>query len=1156
MSDATATVSLNYLIKAINEKRPLVILLGQDACNPHPDKNPVVEAALQRLGRGSEAEANRGMKSLLGTMPLPDDFYDWLHEFCHRQVEPDWFEDIARLPLNAVFTSAVDPVLYRWLKRDGRDIELILSSNDNPAFPRHRRNLHLTYLFGRAGEKKSEESPPRTSLGLLQRASMHSNLLLARLVEISTPLGVLLIDGLSPATDWLSMESLAGVLAFFGPHQVFWFGQDAVACDERFQGLLTPDGPIAFIPERLSTVIRTLRLDNRIQDFETTTFAADNSITVGKKVLDVEALVRFKTSTAATIIDDSYLLPPTPLGDEALYDEFHRFHGNLENMRRLLEGIQRGFTIQREFEGDLERRVKSALDDSSKRHKPIIVHGQSGTGKSIALARLAFTIRKEKTYPVLFAGRSSRMPTAAELDDFCLRAEDTGADATLVICDINTSPGKYEELLRAFISRKRRVVVVGSSYRLIDDNVSRAGEEVIEAPPALKEREIADLKELLAKYTDRHYSIQDGEHILAAIYRALPEARATFAIGLSSEAHAGEDSIRGRGAAMRSGREQDVGTLGKALIQAGFEVSDSILHASMEKFMGTLSDAASKVIDYVMLPGKLDCPVPINLLMRAVGGKESLTDIVELFLSIDLFRWEQNEENDLFIQPRLRIEGELITNRRLGTPHADVEVATRLLENARLGAYNDCERRFVLDLTQKLGPEGPFSKRYAPFYLHIARTLTKLREKGKFADPSFMLQESMLRRRSLRVDPDQRDFSPSSVNTPCDSPAEVLEEARRIIEQALEESNCGRRSGHVKTCANLKVERAAVYGYRAVQQLNFNISSDEAWQFYQAAKESARSATLSSDTYHAADISLWVPNDLLERGRDWPDERRAELIADLEDALERVDSSQMDFGQRELYLTRTSNAAQTLKNKGLGESALQALEEMGSCAGIYLQARRIGERLTGRNECPPETLSKADEVITFLQQRYTKIHEDARCLHYLLRAKWIAVTGTFLFGGERQPLPHDDDAIERVLELLDSIENVEGSFGDPRLVYLAAVLQWRKGMAHKARQIWSDLSRETDYSDSRRLKRYNIWTDANRKPQVFNGRIVQESGLKGNFRVQVEEINREINLRGYDFPQQELRQGADISGGFFIAFNFIGPIAEPLRRRGSGNNES
>jgi hypothetical protein len=50
----------------------------------------------------------------------------------------------------------------------------------------------------------------------------------------------------------------------------------------------------------------------------------------------------------------------------------------------------------------------------------------------------------------------------------------------------------------------------------------------------------------------------------------------------------------------------------------------------------------------------------------------------------------------------------------------------------------------------------------------------------------------------------------------------------------------------------------------------------------------------------------------------------------------------------------------------------------------------------------------------------------------------------------------------------------------------------------------------------------------------------------------VDDIRQEIEILQRDFPDLELLRGASIRGGFYIAFNFIGPIAEPLLRRGGG----
>ncbi|MBK8690960.1 MAG: hypothetical protein IPN17_01290 [Deltaproteobacteria bacterium] len=85
----------------------------------------------------------------------------------------------------------------------------------------------MSYLFGRAGEASPSEAPPKSTQELRRRTALHANALLARLVETTTSLGVLAIDGLTCGGDWLSAESLCGVLSAFKPGQVFWFGWDS-----------------------------------------------------------------------------------------------------------------------------------------------------------------------------------------------------------------------------------------------------------------------------------------------------------------------------------------------------------------------------------------------------------------------------------------------------------------------------------------------------------------------------------------------------------------------------------------------------------------------------------------------------------------------------------------------------------------------------------------------------------------------------------------------------------------------------------------------------------------------------------------------------------------------------------------------------------------
>ena len=289
----------------------------------------------------------------------------------------------------------------------------------------------------------------------------------------------------------------------------------------------------------------------------------------------------------------------------------------------------------------------------------------------------------------------------------------------------------------------------------------------------------------------------------------LPDVRPKLAAGLAQEARAAEDDLRLRGTAKSAAPPAPVGALGEALVKAGLVDPKTLLEQKIDDFLGAMSDAASKAIDLVMVPGKLDCPVPVSLLMRAVGGSEILGDAAALFSGIDLFRWSSNDEDDVFVHPRLRVEAELISARRLGTAQAEVEIALRLLASASPSTYGSCERRFVLDLVHRLGPDGLFGQRYASHYLDIARALSEMRSKRGVKDPSLMLQEATLRRHVLRDAPELPELDPAA----------ILEEARQIVDLALDEFCTNASPGLRRACANLKVERAAIYGYRAVDRL-------------------------------------------------------------------------------------------------------------------------------------------------------------------------------------------------------------------------------------------------------------------------------------------------------------------------------------------------
>ena len=450
----SGTDHLEDLCLTLTEGRPIVLLLGQDAWKSGTHADQILELALKRAGRQPTGPASVEFPCLLKEEPLPENFYDWLAETYLHQPEPTWMGTISRLPLNAVFTSSIDPAISRAFRINGRDVEPVLSTLDNPVAPLNRRNLHLTYLFGRAGERSKDEGPPRSEQELRQRTALHATPLLSRIVETTTSLGVLLVDGLIPRRDWLSTELLSGTLSAFSPRQVCWFGwaPDESSDDAKIlRDLAAPHGPIVFVRERLSAALRSLELAHKINISSPQQFAFEGSVKIHDRILEIEPAIRLKVSTAASIVEDSWVAPLSPIGADAEYAEFRRFHGQVEDARRLVEGLRRGFAIERTFERKLKERVRHALLNAGRKQETGIDSRSVGfRERALHWHGLPMRFAEQAKYPVLLASRVTRVPAVEELDDFCTQAEELGAEATLVICDANVTSSRYGDLLRGF----------------------------------------------------------------------------------------------------------------------------------------------------------------------------------------------------------------------------------------------------------------------------------------------------------------------------------------------------------------------------------------------------------------------------------------------------------------------------------------------------------------------------------------------------------------------------------------------------------------------------------------------------------------------------------------------------------------------------------
>ena len=1131
----------DILFETLEDKRPIVLILGQEAWVSRGENDPVLTKALAHLGRSGEIQ--RGWRGLLGATPVPNSFYDWLTERFERRVAPTWLAALNEISWSATFTSAIDPTLKALLRGPEREPEVVLTGDEMPRAIRSRIRPPLYHLFGHAASHDPKANPPADRRQLSTRRIHHALPLLGRVLDTATTLGLVVVDGFASGRDWLKTEDILGAIGKASPEQVLWFGgQPSLEADEAadFEAAVAARH-ILVAQERLSTAIAALRATGRLPELTLPESEESGVVSFNSgSRLETTPELRLRVEAVASIVDDAWTAFLPPLGADSEYAAFRRFHGAVEGPRILVEGVRRNFAIERDFEQRLLRQVIAAIDDHARFEAPIIVHGQSGTGKSVALARIVARIREKKMAAVLYA--VDRIPQSQEVSSFCESADNAGAKATLIVCDTNRDIESYQDLLRGLRSGGRRVVVLGSQYRIIDnDNVGRQPTYFVEALTKLSKREQKELADLLQPYLSKRPDPEAliDAHILAFLYRFLPPSRLRIGTGLGAEARASEQKIR------RHGHKRRVvipnTQLARQLIEKGFADGYTSLFDDKQSDVLDASDAAGKIIDLVMTAGRLNCSVPVNLLLRAVtdifGG--NILDISNLFRELDLFRWKwaDAESSEWLILPRLTLEAELICRRRLGSPEKEAKCLIELIKSVRsAGVDREHERRFLLNLLRQIGPDGPKGVYYRNAYIKVARTLTELRQRFQVVHPSLMLQESVFRRIAVRENMVDDD----------DDCLLLLEEARDAVQSAIDKFPSGTIAK--RTRQSLQVERASLYGYLAHNRAQREGPTGEVWSAYLTARSAIRQAVSATDSYFPLDIGLWTPADLLTRAQ-LTETQKAELTADIYSIIDQVDPETFSPTQRTKFDIRRMKIGAALQDNTLTKNAYTELEISGSTAGYYLRARELAPRWNVRTEMldAQRDVERAQSAADFLTERFDKIEHDERCLSLLLECRWIAEMRCRPFRGQRQPLPQTDATRYDLLEIVRALNQASGEASRHVTRYLEAVLTWITGDVHAGIGIFRELANETEYDDYSRIFRRHLITDVDLKPRRFQGRV-ERLRTEGHWVVRIEALNHQtVDLLSRDFPHHEIAYGRTISD-FAIAFNFIGPIADPIRR--------
>lgn len=1115
---------------------PAFLFLGQAHLGLESGRDPLLSDSLAKYGPVTESAL--GYRQLFYTSAVADidSALAWITGRAAQLSVPDWLKTVAQYPWSGVYSSAIDPIWPTAFRNDLRTVSRVFEEGYRPGDPRNRLTLHCTYLFGSVDRPEPAERAPLTYFDFVARRPAALSLG-RRLTDDVTPLGTLVIEGYVPDSDWLGIEDLYAVLASFQPDQVHIFSAKQSLTAHPLIRRLVEAHVVVPHEEGLGWVLERGMQAGLIQAGIPKSLESDRTLTLQAAAIPIPRDIWNHVVSSAVPVDDSVMAAPRPISNEARYWEFREFLFET-GKQPVWDGFARGFNFVRAVDDILLGEVRRGFDQA-RGSRLIILHGPSGSGKTVSLGALAYRIARERTHAVIFITRDHARPNYAAIDRFCQWVEDNGALGTLIVWDGMVQLEEYQGLLRSLLNRGRKVSLVGSTYRLY-----LGGLGVIEMPDRLSVGEADEFERFLetqgVSITERFRSVIRARDttFLAALYRLLPPTRPQIRSGVSHELEQTETEMLD---ALRTLVASSGPTaMATALIEAGIIKRTSIDVAHQETQARFGYHDVRELIDLVMVPGRFGLSVPIELLVRAWGRSE-FSSISYLLSEFDIVRSDENEVGRVTVSARHPLEAEILVQARLGSPAAEIDIVKKLMRALRPRnprSIDDPEVGFAVDLIRSVGPQGQEYGRFRLHFADISLELAALRESRGIVNLRLMLQEANLLRESVVQQERSGQLGPDNRS--------VLEQGRRVLEQARDLA--AREGAGITVTAPIETEIASSLGAELRGMISRDDPADElVIKYEQVRKAVAAARRIDPFTFHPIDVLAWTTLAIVAT-RALSQEELREALSDILDALETVDSDSLDLENFELLQQRRSQVAQVLGDDDLSEDAFNALVRRGSAVGYYFRALSLGGYPRDINpQAPPH--EGLESAITYLEQYRTEIKADARCLNLLFDYWWLSHAKHRFLEGERVALPFTESDWQRLLGLVRDLNSLPDSYRRLSLSFLEAVCLFHLGFTAQAFRALAQVEADSSVyvRGRRRVLRSFIVSDENGVPRRYHGNVrrVDNRGRRGE--VYVDELVRSITFFPTDFGHPDYKVGDELEE-FHIAFNFLGPIADPVGR--------
>lgn len=1135
---------------------PSVLLMGQDLLRRYAGEDYFLTTCQSRFGLSSADDYS----DLIANCSDDETTMAMLHNISSRIAVPESMDLLASLPWNCVLTSSFHDVLDRALgAAEWRQLQPVIDGANSPSDPRNKLRLCLFKLYGCVTREKDSEWPPMTRLQKLQRDSIASEML-SDLHSVVTPKGTLVIDSLA-ANDWLQRDTLVQAVSRLGVGQVHLFNATDEDLNHVGLQLLQEEERVCFHRDSFAEALGKVSKDSVGKLFgegKGWTDGVQLTLPSGKKHTFSPSDWRRLTNGLVVLSDDDASKQYQFNSDDERYRRFKDFlygtHGVPD-----WQAFASGMAFRRSEFNTLQKIVHERLERQRLNEKPILIVGQSGTGKSVALAELAVMMRK-KNWPVVYFGRNESDIDAEVVSALATDLDGMESTPLLLIWDASVGPDSFASLTNLFASHGRKVVVVGAAYQESDKAVCVPFSEIMQHEDA--ERFLDHLKSfdesLVAGISPKDF---ERRNFWAWLWRLLPESRGQLRLGLLSEAENYFQSLE------HSFREQAVqapvaqGTLGALLQQAGIDIvqSDQTEKMNLRNARGEAASKVETLSGLILVPGSFGEDVPVDLVLRCLG-REGFPILQTALKNVPVFRWSEDDRGNHLLGARQQIEASVFVWSTFSKSE-QFDFMLELLGSVQARGdwrqFNP-EVTFALNLLRSIGPDSTRGTTGAEL-VTLADVVKKIIDQsGANINPWLAFQEGYLRREALKHRRGEINWKDvvsvsSGVNDfmgQYSLAAEALERAETAY-GTTSDPKLNRRLSQIHTeyaglCGIAQDLQNRVSEMPESDGVLSHVAEQLRFGYEDAVRHCKKAVRLDTENVYSLDVQFRVIKNelsLTQQQGEVPTDVHAEMVSELCDVLgnEAWDLSPDYFGQRKLEF------ADIIGDSALRTEALKELADAGSFAGEYLLAWK-NIYYADRQWRPDHEIDEALGRIESLQSV-----DDAKLLRLYTNAWWHRFAKADLFDrkSERKTVRLSSVQWEHYAKWLSKRVRKHDDVS-PRTQFLYAWALFQIGDFAESGARFKQLDQSV-FAGAFRVVRLALWSDEDGKPVVCSGTIRRMSeGRKGW--VYVPALRKTIPFQPSDFKSEKLFVNQPLPE-FHIAFNFRGALADPARNYSAKGRE-